>query len=776
MMPGARIHCCCPGFPCPPKLKALKPNKHTPKPASSSKPARPLSPRRLWLFRIVALLLPVLLLGLVEVCLRLAGYGYDTSFLKPARLNDREYFVNNDTFSQRFFPPALARWPGTLMIPADKPPDTIRIFVFGESAAMGDPQPAYGASRYLQVLLRHRFPDRKFEVFNVAFTAINSHVILPIARECAQREGDFWIVYMGNNEMVGPFGAATVFGSQAPPRAMVRLNLALQRTRVGQLAMSGMRRLGGTPANTAWGGMTMFLQNQIPPDDPRRETVYRNFASNLRDILRAGLDSGAKVILNTMSVNLKDCPPFASLANSNLPAADREQFQNLYNEAIALEKQGDTNEAAVRFAQATELDPTYADAHYRWAECLWRSTNVTARTNYQLACDTDALPFRADTRINATIRQLGADLGGDSLVLADAESALAAASPTRIAGDDVFFEHVHFNFRGNYLLGRLWAEQIARALETNAPTAKDWASQEGCERDLGLTPWNRMFVIESVIRRMQQPPLSSQFNNATRLAALQDRVKTLRAEQMQTNAMMRYGQAVVDAIQRAPTDAFLQEGFANFLEALGDRKQAAGAYQKMLDLLPNDFYAKLQLGRLHGELGQPAEGEPLLLKAAQQRPSVPDVWPELGNVQMAQKKYTEALQSYTTGLKLRPQDPAYICYQANALAKLDRRAEAIATYRRALQIRPELAEAHFELAGLLVAENQITEAMQEYAEAIRLNPRHPTSRINFGVVLVRQGRLDDALQQFQVALQLDPQNAAAGQYLREVSARRSQKP
>ena len=43
---------------------------------------------------------------------------------------------------------------------------------------------------------------------------------------------------MGNNEMVGPFGAVTVFGAKAPPRWMVRLGLSLQTTRVGQLAAS----------------------------------------------------------------------------------------------------------------------------------------------------------------------------------------------------------------------------------------------------------------------------------------------------------------------------------------------------------------------------------------------------------------------------------------------------------------------------------------------------------------------------------------------------------
>ena len=59
---------------------------------------------------------------------------------------------------------------------------TFRIFVLGESAAMGDPDPAYGFSRYLEVMLRERYPSMKFEVVNTGSVAINSHVLLPIAR------------------------------------------------------------------------------------------------------------------------------------------------------------------------------------------------------------------------------------------------------------------------------------------------------------------------------------------------------------------------------------------------------------------------------------------------------------------------------------------------------------------------------------------------------------------------------------------------------------------
>jgi hypothetical protein len=152
---------------------------------------------------------------------------------------------------------------GRFGMAARKPADTYRIFILGESAAMGDPEPAYGASRYLEALLSERYPKTHFEIVNLGITAINSHVILPIVRECARHDGDFWIVYMGNNEMVGPFGAATVFGAKAPPLGFVRLNLAIQKTRVGQLLADIVRKLHGKNSNTSWGEMKMFLGNQL---------------------------------------------------------------------------------------------------------------------------------------------------------------------------------------------------------------------------------------------------------------------------------------------------------------------------------------------------------------------------------------------------------------------------------------------------------------------------------------------------------------------------------
>ncbi|MGZ8900254.1 MAG: tetratricopeptide repeat protein, partial [Limisphaerales bacterium] len=285
--------------------------KRTPK-ADVSPP--PISRRRkVWFALAAVLVVPVLALGILEIGLRVFGYGYPTSFLLKQEANGIAYWVDNDKFGWRFFPKELARSPTTLKFAAQKESGTYRIFVFGESAALGDPKPAFSMGRYLEVLLRERFPATKFEVITAAMTAVNSHALLPMARECARLNGDFWVVYMGNNEMAGPFGVNPISGPSAPDYKTVRLSLALRTLKIGQWMENVAASLRGkTETRSEWEGVKMFRENQVAPADPRKEIIYANFRQNLRDIVRAGLSSGAKPIVCTVAGNLRDFAPLAS--------------------------------------------------------------------------------------------------------------------------------------------------------------------------------------------------------------------------------------------------------------------------------------------------------------------------------------------------------------------------------------------------------------------------------------------------------------------------------
>src|SRR5262245_43826347 len=97
---------------------------------------------KLWGFRLgILIAAPIIFFGLVELCLRLAGFGYSTSFLLTDTNGGHSTFVQNNRFGWRFFGAQMSRLPAPFSIPQTKPADTVRVFVFGESAAYGDPQP-----------------------------------------------------------------------------------------------------------------------------------------------------------------------------------------------------------------------------------------------------------------------------------------------------------------------------------------------------------------------------------------------------------------------------------------------------------------------------------------------------------------------------------------------------------------------------------------------------------------------------------------------------------
>jgi tetratricopeptide (TPR) repeat protein len=663
----------------------------------------------------------------------------------------------------------LTRLPGALRMEAQKPPNTCRIFILGESAALGDPSPPYGAGRYLQALLSEKFPGEKFEVVNVSITAINSHVILPIARECAGYQGDFWIIYMGNNEMVGPFGAASVFGAQAPPLWTVRLSLALQKTRVGQWLMTLVRELEFKSSKSAsWRGMEMFLGHQLPPDDLRKERVYRNFQQNLSDILHAGLESGARVVLNTVAVNLQDCSPFASIPPNVLPAAERAALQNLASDAVQARRQGRSQEAAGKFAEAAKLQPLSADLQYGWAQCLWDLTNLAAaREHFQNACDCDALPFRADSRLNDVIRKAARSSANSNLLLFDAAAVLAPNSPADICGDETFFEHVHFNFDGNYRLARAWAGMIGPLLPVSQDakrTGRDWPSQTICEQRLALTDWNRILTLSEVIRRRRQPPLSSQANNNRELESLSNELKVLR-RQTDSTAAAQARALYVDDIQREPDDYLLRFNFGDFLELMGEWKDAAAVWKQTQELLPQYYLVYLQEGRMLERAGQLDEAESAFRRTVAFYPRMTTAWIELSNIHASEGKYEPALQECERALSLEPEQPAFYDCLGTVLSRMNRPSAAIEQFRKAIQIRPDYGEAHFALARELSHAGQMTESTREFEEVVRLRPDHIQARLDLGHIFIQQGLRERAKQQFQEVLRLDPNNQTARQGL-----------
>lgn len=231
----------------PAKKRTAASSKNKDKQKGGGKVTPPLvTGRRLWLFRIIAVtVIPALLFLLLEISLRLVGYGFPTTITIKDKINDELCYYNNTKFAWRFFHPNIARTTDPFVFPVKKSEDTYRIFVMGASAAAGTPDGAFCFGRMLQVMLSRQYPKANFEVITAAMPAINSHVVLEIADDCTRYQGDLFIVYLGNNEVVGPYGAGTVFSTISSSLSAIRLGIALKATKLGQL-MTNLLGLAGT--------------------------------------------------------------------------------------------------------------------------------------------------------------------------------------------------------------------------------------------------------------------------------------------------------------------------------------------------------------------------------------------------------------------------------------------------------------------------------------------------------------------------------------------------
>ena len=177
-----------------------------------------------WAFRLVSLvIIPLLLVGGLEVGLRLVDFGYPTKTLIERDFGGKRMCFPNAQFTWRFFPHPMARdFDDGLTFEKEKAAGTFRIFVLGGSAARGTPEDMFSFGRILEAMLSDMYPGSDFEVYNTALTAINSHVVREIVKDCAQYDPDLFIIYLGNNEVVGPYGPGTVLTPSPLPLPMIR--------------------------------------------------------------------------------------------------------------------------------------------------------------------------------------------------------------------------------------------------------------------------------------------------------------------------------------------------------------------------------------------------------------------------------------------------------------------------------------------------------------------------------------------------------------------------
>ena len=713
-----------------------------------------------WVVKIaIVLASPALFLLLVEWGLRLAGYGRSTEFLLRWRGRGETLYVANREFCLQFVPQELSRPPEPIALAPKLADSAVRIFVLGGSAAAGDPESAFGFCRVLEALLHELAGGRSFEVVNAAVTAMNSHVARRIARDCAGHEPDAFIVYMGNNEVVGPYGPRTLPPNLYRSTRVIRAAIAARGSRIGQLLASLAKPEGGP--RKKWLGMEAFIEQQIPFDDPRLKHCYGHFRANLEDIVDTALDAGAKVVLCTAPTNLRACAPFGSQHRPGLTEAQRARWQKLFDAGRALQQSARFAEALATYQSAAAIDDAYADLAFSMGQCAEQGGKPDAAAeHYRRARDLDTLRFRADSRINAAIRQAAGAAHSESVALLDLESALQQHADKGILGDGLLVDHVHLSFRGNVLAAVAAARtlgQLLPGLGLKVPTADGTGElAQRLRRRLLFDARAEFDIALTMYRRATRPPFVGQLGHEAQMAARRKRLIDLR-QAVRRLGLDRSKEQYLAAVAAAPRDPVLLRRLGELLLTRKEAEQAVRHYEERLRAVPHCATTHEGLAVALACAGRADDAVEALTSADNPR-ALPQGL-ALARVATALIEHGKALESEPVcrrAIELDPQDAGALTnLGAATLEKGDPQAAA-AYLERALKADPGSTDAMVNLANSFVKREKGTEALAWFRKAVEADPYHSTAHTGLGLQLARERKLAEAMKHLKRAIHLNP--------------------
>lgn len=534
-------------------------------------------------------LVPLMCLLLLEGALRLIGFGYQTTFFIAA---EDGWLTTNPKFGWQFHSRQSASSPTPVKFAKQKPSGTRRIFVLGESAAAGTPDPAFSFSRMLALMYEER--GAQVEIINAAMRGVDSHIVRQIAEECATLSPDLFIVYTGNNEMIGLHspspGAVTWFKTPA----VLAFEDSVKRLKISQLLESALRLRTKTKARQQ--DMEYIRQQRLPFDDPSREVVYRNYRANLESICSAATRASAKAIVCSMAVNLRDQPPLQSVHRTGMSPSQLDEWNRLYTAGSKAQENQQLTEALRLFRAAAKIDDHFAELLFRQARCEEMAGQFAeAQKSFGAARDWDALQFRSDSRVNGIARDVATRFGTNLVRYVDIEQSFArsALATHGVPGDALFQEHVHFTFTGDHLLASTLLPEVSLVLGLSP--AATLIQRDDCARRLAYTKIEEANVFSAVAQMISKPPFLDELEHNVRLARLQARARdALRS--LTTNDIAEAEATYRSAIAGRPDDWMLRYNYARFLTEVGRHAAAVPEFQHVSKKFPHECVFRMSLG------------------------------------------------------------------------------------------------------------------------------------------------------------------------------------
>ena len=195
------------------------------------------------------------------------------------------------------------------------------------------------------------------------------------------------------------------------------------------------------------------------------------------------------------------------------------------------------------------------------------------------------------------------------------------------------------------------------------------------------------------------------------------------------------------------------------LHQAGRFADAAGIYQRLLEILPDSHDIRHLQGLALFDLGQPIDGIRLMEEALARNPGAGHYYNNLGSRLIDHGEFRRAEELLKQGATRSPTCPATRYNLGNALFRQGKYLPAITCYRESLALQPDFAMCDLQLGLALHNAGLRSEALAHYQAAVAAHPEDPALRINHGALLQSECDLDAAAEAFREAVRLTPQDA-----------------
>lgn len=448
-------------------------------------------------FFAVYIVLSVLFVVLIEILLRIAGFGIDTEPFLKVTINDVTYYRDNTFFINKYYPSSSIRvkTEEKNLFPVKKSPDSLRGFVLGGSTAQGYP---YASNQSFSAFLQRALADGNakkspVEIVNMGYSAMSSYYVADAAKKILKYKPDFLLIYAGHNEYYGTIGAMS--GRNHKSRKMY---LALKEFRLFQL-FDKLINAGKTSTGAKTLMNRQFAGAAYPQDEKRDTDVARNFIDNINEVAVLYGKKNIPVIIFEPVSNLFDMPPFAG--------KNDEKIHALIVKSLAALENGSEDE----IASCRELAKRYPDnANLAYLEAVYQ-TREGRDSYFQLvnAKDADSIPFRARSRLTLELEKFCSASNNRRLFYIPTSRRMR--NDGIIPDNDFFSDHLHFSIEGN----RWIALQAAIVLQELFGLEKDKtfeifkADKEDFYKQFPLSELDRYRVARSILSLVENEPFTS---------------------------------------------------------------------------------------------------------------------------------------------------------------------------------------------------------------------------------------------------------------------------